>query len=580
VSLLSARRYLFLLCALLCASSCTPATQPERKEARAPLGAEGTAEPHRLSATRLLRRIHLTLLGSEPRPADYESLLSANESTRESLLARAIDDALNSPQFYGQMLDFGHEYLRVGSYDAGKTENSWIANQTVQITPCPQGTLHQGRLGIFFPDNPELGEPPSICDDQNARTDRVQDPWFAVGTTVNTIGRAGTGVVTGSGGVDCGGAPRLQEVPDFQWRNYPPAPDCSCGPHLIYCHLMIYPSPQSGPTDGDNNAADSQRRAAWEEPARLFAHIVTQDKPFSDLVIGNYTVVNLKLQQMYLRLARLNPANRGLDTSRWFLQINDSTAWREVPFESMYPNLLSRRSYAIDPRRDASELAGFPSAGVLTSIGSMASFARERVRAARWLETFACRSFTAPPADAVFSPFQGDPYSGGQCQYCHTQIDPAAIFFKRVDFDINGRMFVGGVGPGRWSDELTYADPFSRWLSTFRPGTFLTPSTAAEIQFNPNARFIDFLQSPNTLFGLAGDGTIGPLGFGKLLVDSGEFDRCAVRRIFQRVVGYELEPGRDSELIQQLAQDFQTNGRKVKPFIKSLLSADIFRRGW
>jgi hypothetical protein len=528
-----------------------------------------------------LRRIDLTLLGTEPSPADYETLLNANDAAKQAVLGRAIDDALNSPQFYEQMLAFGHDYLRVGSYDAGRYPNAWIANQSAQIIPCPGGTLHQGKLGIFFPSDPGLGEPLSICNDPTARTDRVQDPWFAVGTTVSTIGRAGTGVVISSDGTDCGGSVRPGEfIPDFQFRMYPPAPDCSCGPHLIYCYLTIYPPTDPGPTDGDSNAAGSQRRAAWEEPARLFAHLITQDKPFSDLVIGDYTVVNLKLQHMYMRLARSIPANRALDDSRWFLQVSDPTTWREVPFESMYPNLLSRRSYAIDPRRDASEPAGIPAAGVLTSIGSMASFARERVRGARWLEALACRSFSAPPPDIVFSPFQGDPYSGGQCQYCHKQIDPAAIFFKRVDFDEVGMMYIGGLGPGRWYDGAEQFQPFSRWNSTFRSGTFLTPSSLADLQFNPDSRFIDFLPSPETMFSIAGDGTIGPLGFGKLLIDSGEFDRCAVRRIFQRVIGRDLDPGSDSALIQQLAQDFQANGRKVKPFIKSLLTLDAFQKGW
>jgi hypothetical protein len=572
----------FLLGTLISASSCTRGQAPGQGSVQQALGpADSPAEAHRLSATRLLRKIHLTLLGDEPRPADYESLLNADDAAKQAMLARAIDDALNSPQFYEQMVAFGKDYLRVGSYDAGKFDNSWVANQAVQLTPCPQGTLHAGKLGVFFPNNPALGDPPSICSNPSARTDQVRDPWFAVGTTVNTIGRAGTGVVTGAGGVDCGGAVVMQDyISGTQARMFVSAPDCSCGPHLIYCNLTIYPFSDYPPTDGDNYVADSQRRAGWEEPSRLFAHVITRDKPFSDLVIGNYTVVNLKLQHMYVRLARQNSANRTLDDSQWFMQVTDPLAWREVPFEAMHPNLLSRRSYSIDPRQDASEPAGFPSAGVLTSIGSMSTFARERVRAARWLETFACRSFAAPPAEIAFSLFQGDPYSGGQCQYCHRQIDPAAIFFKRVGFGDDGKMYLGGIGPGRWDDSIAYLDPFSRWYSAFAPGLFLTHSSDADFLFNPNARFIDFLPTPDTMFGMAGDGTIGPLGFGKLLVDSGEFDRCAVRRIFQRMMGRDLDPANESDLIQQLAQDFQANGRKVKPFIRGLLATDAFGRGW
>lgn len=44
---------------------------------------------------------------------------------------------------------------------------------------------------------------------------------------------------------------------------------------------------------------------------RLFAHIIVNDRPFSDLVLGDYTVVNQGLQHMYVRAARGNRANTG-----------------------------------------------------------------------------------------------------------------------------------------------------------------------------------------------------------------------------------------------------------------------------
>lgn len=562
--------------------ACTRSQAPQPPGEYQNAEGDGPSEPHRLSATRQLRRIDLTLLGSEPRPEEYQALSSADDAAKEAILARAIEDALSSPQFYEEMLKFGRDYLRVGAYEPGTIDNSsWIANQAVQLTPCETGTLHSGKLGIFFPNNLSRGDPPSICNDPSARTDSIQNPWFAPGTTVQTIGRAGTGVTQSSTGPDCGGPGILdQPVADASsFRIYTPAQDCSCGPNLIYCHPTQYDS-AFGPLDGQSTVADSQRRAAWDEPGRLFAHIVTQDKPFSDLVLGDYTVVNLKLQHMYVRLARLNPAHRSLDSSAWFAGVTDPAAWRPVPFQSMHPNLLSRRSYALDPRTTLAEPEGIPAAGVLTSLGSMAAFARERVRGARWSEIFACRTFSAPPSTESFSPFQGDPYSGGQCQHCHRAIDPAAIYFKRPAIREDGPLIIGGIGPGKWDDGLIDGDPFSRWIRTFQPNTFLTPISPSELAFNPNARFLDFLPMGSTLFGSPGDGTIGPLGFAKLVVESGEFDSCAVRHFYERFLGRALDPTTESPLIQQLTQQFQAGGRKVKPFVRQLLSQDAFRRGW
>ena len=107
----------------------------------------------------------------------------------------------------------------------------------------------------------------------------------------------------------------------------------------------------------------------------------------------------------------------------------------------------------------------------------------------------------------------------------------------------------------------------------------MTPATEAQLQQNPDARFIDFLPEGQTLFGVAGDGTIGPLGFGKILVASGELDRCAVRKLYGRYLGTELDLARDSALIDELTTTFVRGERKLRPFIRTLLARPEFRRG-
>jgi hypothetical protein len=502
------------------------------------------------------------------------------------------------------MLAWGHDYLKVGDYTRGSVEAGYVGfngNQSVPLSPCPANTLHAGALGRLRtaeerkvdPSWENTGDSDAICDNRAATLVRIE-PWWAPGTMVLTIGRAGNGKQMSSG-VDCGRINMGDTDNGFS------SPGCGCGPHLLYCSPrkpVIVPNPMVD-VDGYPFIPDSQRRLLFEEPARLVAHVITSDAPFSDLVAGNYTVAPRKLQHIYARWGRMNSDNRTTsDSLSWWRAATDK--WDKVTFSALNPNLLDARSYRFDPRVDDGAPIGIPSAGVLTQLGPNVWYPRERVRAARWLETFACRTFTAPDASIVFTPeFTNDPARGGTCQHCHaTMIDPAAIHFKRLEVEDGtprhgqGHINLGGIGDSQWrkTEQPYYEDPnspggvywtqpYGRWNVSFLGGTFMTPVPTARIKANDDARFLDFLPAGERLFGLESDGTIGPLGFGKLLVQSGEFDRCTVQNLHQRFIGRRFDPAMEAALETRLVQIFTEGGRKVKPFIKALLASDEFKRG-
>jgi hypothetical protein len=125
-----------------------------------------------------------------------------------------------------------------------------------------------------------------------------------------------------------------------------------------------------------------------------------------------------------------------------------------------------------------------------------------------------------------------------------------------------------------------YGYPYVRWVSAFDHDLVISPVTAEQIKAHPNARFLDFLPADQKLFGLASDGTIGPLGFGKLLVQSGEFDACVARRLYERFLGRKLDPAVEAGFIARLATDFVAGGRTMRSFIRHLFHLEEFRRGW
>jgi hypothetical protein len=519
------------------------------------------AAAHRVEPTRLLRRGYLALAQRPPTVEEYEALLAVPEAERREAALDRLEALLDGPEFDDVIFRWGIELLRIGSYDFrfDFVNNDFDGHYAVEHQQCPAGTLHAGAYGMLN-DLPNWGEPWAMCDDPGADIEEVE-PWWAPGTTVRMIGVAGQTEIREVDGVDCG---KIRG--SLQWATH----GCSCGPNLRYCKRPGFP-------DHDNFDPLSIRRSAFEEPARLLQHIVRNDRPFSDLVLGDYTVVNRGLRFVYYRNARMNGANAFLDDDPWFREFESDTQWKQVRFEEMHPNLLSDRDIRFDPRTEDGTPPGVPAAGVLSTLAANYAFPRERVRGARWLETFACRDFTPPPADVEFHPYQRDPGTEGVCEHCHQLIDPAAMHFKRM---YGGGAQLGGIGD--WSLlELPANDRYrDRSLSTFEYDTLMTPVDTVRLEENPDAALIDFLPENYTLFGRTGDGTIGPLGFAKLLVTSGEFDRCMVRRVHELVTGRDLVPGRDDPTIEAFVESFVADDRKVKALIVAILRSDGFLIGW
>jgi hypothetical protein len=586
-----------LFIALFCA--CAGGDDPAPGEGGLPRcepGSETEEAPvvHPMSFTRLLRRVSLTLTGRTPSSEAYDAMAAATtDEARQALIDKTIDEALASTAFYRSMVAFGHDWISVGWYANGFNEGTYHGSQSANIEPCEGGTVHAGKWRVAGDENE--------CDNSAIEVNAVE-PWWALGTSIQVIGRAGTGVrgytASDSSNIDCG------LVEHGYWDNlFKDDPDnqCSCGPNLVYCH------PYSGFANGTSHDPALAGMQVWEEPARFLAHVVWHDRPLTDLVLANYTVAPLRLRHLYVRHGRQNPDHKALDDDHsWYEgpfnapadpehQGSDPLAWNEVVVEKLQPDMLALtadksasgsldRTYAYDPRTTTEEIEGMPSAGVLTMAGSMASFARERVRAARFIEIFSCRQFVPPPGDVTFNEFDRDPATTGTCQHCHRTMDPAAIFFKRWSFRGSGTggtfAVLGGVGPYRFtaSSNLNY-DPYERWVAQFLPDTVMTPVTQAQFEANPETLLIDFMPEGTLLFGEQGDGTVGPLGFGKILVTSGEFDQCVVRKLYERFVGRAIDTTTEMGYLEALRKVFVDGERKVRPFVRHILATEDFRRG-
>lgn len=569
-----------------------------------------------MAYSRQLRRASLLLLGATPAPEDYEEIMAADSQAKaDAILSQKIDAWMQRADFYRRLVDFGHNWITVGRYTTGAGGEAYWGHMSGSLRPCPADSPHAGALylqpegGYKSGDKPgSKDDPRGVCYDSAPDgsgqpydvTPTDVEPWWAPGTTVKVIGRAGTGVrkhpaKDGNGDYVCGRFGGIYFTPTLaDDARELGDPLCSCGPNLIYCQTY------SG--FGGNNALDlnNPRRHASEEPARFFAHLVWHDRPLHHLVTANYSVGTNALRHMYVRWARQNPENIGLDDLTWWKNdtpaladpehdAKDPLAWREFVVESLNPHL---RSGSTEPSGDLSRTAtwdpanpqdGLATAGVLTMMGSMSSFPRERVRAARFIEIFGCRDFNPPPAEAHFAPYDRDPATTGTCQHCHQLMDPVSIAFKRWDFEgdyIWQLPVLGGIHTAQIKpDTKKTASPFRRWYDAWAPDTVLTPFSQEELDQEPHRLLMDTIPSQTPIFGVKNDGTAGPLGFGKILVKSGEFDRCAVRQLHRFAVGRDIDPAKEQGYLQALVDEFVAQDRQAKPLIKKLMLSHTFKRG-
>jgi hypothetical protein len=512
-----------------------------------------------LTSTRQLRRAYLALTLQEPDVERYEALLESSDP--DAFIEQEVELLLEGQAFHDNLMDWGHEYIPIPSYP--EANPVWRSSKSSHSDFCEVDTLHANAIGIFG----HLGDDPAICNDPDIRVEMVV-PWWAPSTLVKVIGQAANPDLTFEG-QDCS-----VSTIGLNWVK-PIVQGCGCGPHLTFCHRQ-WPGDRFERgygavtrLDGNDHHPNSQKRSLHDEPARFLAYLVTQERDFSDLILSDYTIVDRGLYHMYARQGHHSQVypERASDVA-WINDFTSPDHWREVKFSEMHPHLLDDPNYAFDPRVDAGDPAGLPSSGVLTMLGPMAAWPRPRVRAARWLESLACDEFSPPETPIAFPPYRFDPATQGVCMHCHVRLDAAALSFKRT-FDRGGS--IAGIGAWKIQNLVSYSGARRRFETSMLPGTVMTPVTEAQIEANTNVRLIDFMPSGQLLLGQESDGTIGPRGFAKVLLASGAFDQCAVRRAYTRFGGRSFDLGVDADELQQHVDTFVGSGRDMKSLIRDIV---------
>jgi hypothetical protein len=209
--------------------------------------------------------------------------------------------------------------------------------------------------------------------------------------------------------------------------------------------------------------ADDYRMALLEEPMRLVDHIVRNDRPFTELVTADYTLVSPYTARGYGNFDELKPKFKN----------------PEDPFEFLPVRLKSLMSRDKNQHQE-SKTGFYPHAGLLTSFQYLSRYPttetnRNRLRARMYYQHFlgvdvlelAARVSDAATATAKYKiPTMEAP----ECVVCHRTLDPVAGLFQ--DYWRFADQGVFGRRKGGWFTDMFDAGfegeslpPGERWRS-------------------------------------------------------------------------------------------------------------------
>ncbi len=282
--------------------------------------------------------------------------------------------------------------------------------------------------------------------------------------------------------------------------------------------------------DGDNPDHAAVNRAIAQEPLDLITYVVKHDKPFTDVVAGNYTVVNPFLAKAY-----------GLKLS--FTDPTDANEFQEA-------QVVNGNGVSI------------PHAGVLSTPAFLNRWPttptnRNRGRARRVYRFFLATDvlkIAERPVDATkVSAVENPTLHSTQCTVCHTVLDPVAGGFRGYD-DYNYEH----VDPSaKWHDDMTlpgfagkdmdpaYYTKGLQWLGT---------QVASDPRFTLSAVF-------TIMKGLTGH---EPLPYPS---DSAALDFGA------RLAAWEAQDA----FVRKVGADFDKGGHNLKIVIKAVIKSPYYR---
>ena len=318
------------------------------------------------------------------------------------------------------------------------------------------------------------------------------------------------------------------------------APECGCGPNLIYCR-----------GNGSNNLVDA---AFNEDVERRIHDVISRDRSYLELFTGTTMWVNGPLTH-FLRYRADFPDNSTIAPLPYNrdvlppLEWEDGETWVEID-------------------------AGDHQAGLLTSPAFLLRFPTNRARASRFYDAFLCDPFTAPEGSlpAQVGRLEPDLQVRDGCNYCHGELEPAAAHW------------------GRWSQQGSgYLDPAAfpamradcqqcalegRFCGTECNRYYvMNAQTTEEIPYLGWLRSYVFLRESDV-----DNVDQGPRALALRAVATGQLDRCVATRTAEWLLGRDIDKSVESDWIEALAASFANQDYSYRELVRVIVESDVYRR--
>ncbi len=217
------------------------------------------------------------------------------------------------------------------------------------------------------------------------------------------------------------------------------------------------------PEEFINQAKGNTNRSVAQEALELIAHVVREDRPFTEILTADYTLVNYYSARVY-----------GVAGSLTFDDPTDPKEWREA------------------------RIPGVPHAGVLTSPMWLNRFPTTATNVNRHRARMVYRFFLATdvlrlaerPVDPASVAGHNPTMNDANCAVCHATIDPVAGTFQ--NWTASGRYSPPEDG---WYPELRspgFGDEVVPWEERFNSLQWLAEKIAADRRFVTSSVYIMF----------------------------------------------------------------------------------------
>lgn len=316
---------------------------------------------------------------------------------------------------------------------------------------------------------------------------------------------------------------------------------CGCGDRMRRCEIA---------------AVHTARVSSFnQEPERIADSVIRNDEPYFNILTTRRSFLNGTLSEYYRQ-------RQGVG----IFSVNAPNAVEALPAVP-YTEADTWREYT----RDATH------SGLLTTPAFLYRFPTQRARVNEFYEAFLCKTF-APAADASLPPpedacnRENNLAKRCGCNYCHATIEPTGAHWGRFgersalflpadqfprfdpkcrDCALNGDTNCGGECSNYIMQ--AYDGDGANSLGLLKTYLYRTPDEEKNIESGPQLLVQRMMQT-------------------------GDLERCAVRRIWAEFLGRPMTAEEQRMYLATFSQDFAKNGHSLKALIERVVMSDAYRR--